>query len=344
MNVPSMNSDTPVRERVLIVDDDEQNLRLLARILGRGGYRCTNAEDGAAARAALDLGPFDLIVCDVNLPGESGLDLIAAVLPLHEHMAAVMVSGLDDVEVADRALRLGAYGYIVKPFTGNDVLMGVLGALSQRQREVRASDRLKASHEETIWRLCIAVEARDHETAAHVKQMSEYCWRLGLELGLDADRCALIRTASAMHDVGKIGVADRILLKPGPLDAAERLEMERHAEIGYRILAGSSAELLQLAATIAWTHHEKFDGSGYPRGLARDAIPLEGRVAAVADVFDALTRDRVYRGRVSMEEAIAVIRESRGDHFDGDVADAFVQMLAEPPAVHGGAGLEADER
>lgn len=328
-----MDTGAQVRERVLIVDDDEQNLRMMGRILGRGGYRYTKAEDASAARAALGAGTFDLIVCDVNLPGESGLDLVADVLPLHEHMAAVMVSGLDDVDVADRALRLGAYGYIVKPFTGNDVLMGVLGALSQRQREVRASDRLKASHEETIWRLCIAVEARDHETAAHVNQMSEYCWRLSLQLGIDPERCALIRTASAMHDVGKIGVADRILLKPGPLEPAERSDMERHAEIGYRILAGSPAELLQLAATIAWTHHEKFDGSGYPRGLARDSIPLEGRVAAVADVFDALTRDRVYRRRMPMEEAVAVIRDSRGGHFDGDIADAFVQMLSEYPPV-----------
>lgn len=316
-----------VRERLLLVDDSKPNLHLLARMLGRSGYRCTKARDAGEARAALDDAPFDLIVCDVNLPGESGLDLIADALPRYRHMAALMVSGLDDVELATRALRVGAYGYIVKPFTVNEVLMGVLGALSHRQRELDASERLKASHEETIRRLCIAVEARDPEIAAHVEQMSEYCERLALELGLDPDRCLLIRTASAMHDVGKIGVADRILLKPGPLDAAERAEMERHAEIGYRIMAGSTAELLQLAATIAWTHHEKFDGSGYPRGLAGDEIPLEGRVAAVADVFDALTRDRVYRPRMSRTEALDVIRESRGKHFDRDVADAFLGML-----------------
>jgi putative two-component system response regulator len=328
---------TGVRERVLIVDDDERNLRMLSRILSRSGYRCTTAQDPMTARAALDAAPFDVIVCDVVLPGESGLDLVADALSTYTQMAAVMVSGLDDVDLADRALRLGAYGYIVKPFTANDVLMRVLGALSHRRREADAGERLIASHEETIRRLCMAVEARDHETAAHVSQMSEYCWELAVELGLDADRCALIRTASAMHDVGKIGVADRILLKPGPLDAPERTEMERHAEIGYRIMSGSPAELLQMAATIAWTHHEWVDGTGYPRGLAGDDIPLEGRVAAVADVYDALTRDRVYRRRVSKAEALDVIRQSRGRHFDRDIADAFIRIVTRAGAANGAA-------
>jgi putative two-component system response regulator len=324
-----------VRERVLIVDDDEQNLRLLGRILERSGYRCTKTLDPGRARVALGIAPFDLIMCDVNLPGESGLDLIAEVLPVHRHMAAVMVSGLDDVALANRALLSGAYGYIVKPFTPNDVLMGVLGALSHRQRALNADDRLSAAHEETIRRLCIAVEARDHETAAHVNQMSAYCFQLGRELGFAPERCALMRTASVMHDVGKIAVPDRILLKPGALDDEERWEMQRHAEIGYRIMAGSSAELLQLAATIAWTHHEKFDGSGYPRGLAGDVIPIEGRVAAVADVFDALSRDRVYRSRLPRMEAMEVIRDGRGSHFDADIADAFVGMLERDPVATG---------
>jgi putative two-component system response regulator len=330
-----MNAGARVLERVLVVDDDDQNLRLLARILERSGYRCTKAEDCGQARAALDVAPFDLIVCDVNLPGESGLDLVDDVLQVHRQMAAVMVSGLNDVALANRALQAGAYGYIVKPFTPNDVLMGVLGALAHRRRELDADQRLDAAHEETIRRLCIAVEARDHETAAHVNQMSEYCFRLGRELGLSPERCALVRTASVMHDVGKIGVPDRILMKPGALDDDERTEMQRHAEIGYRVMAGSPAELLQLAATIAWTHHEKFDGSGYPRGLVAQEIPLEGRLAAVADVFDALTRDRVYRSRLPRADAIELIRDSRGNHFDPDVADAFLGMLDRDPAATG---------
>jgi putative two-component system response regulator len=162
--------------------------------------------------------------------------------------------------------------------------------------------------------------------------VSEYCWRIAGGLGLDREHCDLIRAASTMHDIGKIGVPEAILLKPGPLTPAERSNMERHAEIGYRILAGSSARLLQVAANIAWTHHEKFDGTGYPRRLAGDAIPLEGRIAAVADVFDALNRDRVYRARLPREEAFQVLEDGRGSHFDPEVLGVFLAAERQVPA------------
>jgi putative two-component system response regulator len=207
--------------------------------------------------------------------------------------------------------------------------MAVLGAVAYQRRESDAEEELRASREETIARLCIAVEARDRETALHITEMSDYCARIARALGLGLDRAELIRTASTMHDVGKIGVADRVLLKPGPLDESECAEMQRHCEIGYRIMAGSRSQLLQTAATIAWTHHEKFDGSGYPRGLARDEIPLEGRIAAAADVFDALTRDRVYRRRLERGEAFQVLLDARGSHFDPAVVDAFASSVDE---------------
>jgi len=320
--------DRPVaKERILIVDDDAQVLTLLQRILAREGYRCTNAADAEAAGAHLARAPFDLLLCDVGLPGASGLELVERSLGRRRTMAALMISGLDDVELADRALRIGAYGYVVKPFTANDVQIAVHGALTRRRHELDTQDELKASREETIQRLCIAVEARDPDTATHISQMSEFCERLAHELGLPEDHCELIRTASAMHDVGKIGIPDSILLKPARLTPDERLVMERHAEIGYRILVGSRSDLLQLAAVIAWTHHEKFDGSGYPRGLSGHAIPLEGRIAAVADVFDALTRDRVYRARLPRGQALDILQEGRGSHFDPQVLDAFMTVL-----------------
>jgi cyclic di-GMP phosphodiesterase len=317
----------PPRERILLVDDDRQVLRLLERILERGGYRCTSADDAEQASAALDRAPYDLLLCDVQLPGETGIDFVERALARDPRMAALMVSGLDDVTLADRAIAIGAYGYVVKPFTSNDVLIAVLGALSRRRRERDAEAELRASREETIQRLCIAVEARDPDTATHIADMSGLCRLIARRLGLPPDRCELIRTASAMHDVGKIGIPDQILLKPGPLTASERAVMERHAEIGYRILVGSGAELLQVAATIAWTHHERCDGGGYPRGLAGDEIPLEGRIAAVADVFDALTRDRVYRPRLPPPEALAMLAEGRGSQFDPDVLDAFLAVV-----------------
>lgn len=317
----------PAKERVLVIDDDAQTLVLLARILRGTGYRCVCASDVEQARASLAAAPFDLMLCDVQLGDDSGLDLVEHVLAIYPRTAAVMVSGLDEVELADRALAIGAYGYMVKPFTANDVLRSVLGALKRRQHDLDIEEELKASREETIQRLCIAVEARDPETATHISEMSELCHKIALELGLPAGHCDLIRTASAMHDVGKIGIPDRILLKPGALMPEERATMEQHAEIGYRILVGSRSELLRLAALIAFTHHERFDGTGYPRGIGNATIPLEGRIAAVADVYDALTRDRVYRPRFSQDDTLRIMEEGRGTHFDPAVLDALLAVL-----------------
>ena len=178
--------------------------------------------------------------------------------------------------------------------------------------------------EETVQRLSLVAEFRDDETQGHVMRMSHYCALVADRLGLDPDRCEQIRMASALHDVGKIGVPDHILMKPGPLNDEEWAVMQRHCEIGHRILSGSQSDVLNLAATIALTHHERVDGSGYPQGLRDDAIPLEGRIAAIADVFDALTTNKVYRPAKSMTEAIDIMVEGRGHHFDPTLLDLFL--------------------
>jgi putative two-component system response regulator len=325
--------DEPVgKADVLVVDDDPQILGVLRRILAGAGYAVTPASDVDEALAFLAGGSFDLLLCDVELPDGSGLDVVEFALSRSPHIAAFMVSGIDDVALADRAIAIGAFGYLVKPFTANDVLRSVLSAVSRRRRDLDAEDELRASREETVQRLCIAVEARDAETAAHISEMSRCSGEIALELGLDPGRCELIRTASVMHDVGKLGIPDHVLLKPGALSVAERAIMEQHAEIGYRILAGSTSELLQLAATIAWTHHEKPDGTGYPRGLRGPAIPFEGRIAAAADVYDALTRDRVYRRRFSSRDALGMLEEGRGTHLDPDVLDALHAVVRRTPS------------
>jgi putative two-component system response regulator len=311
------------RERVLIVDEDQQMRQILARILGRQGYRCTLARDVAEARAALDNAPYDVIVCDLRLSDGAGLNLIASALSRDEALAALMTVGLDDAAHAERAIELGAYGYIVKPFTANDVLIGVISALRHRRAELDARGELRAAQEETIQRLCIAVEARDPEAAPQISKMSGYCWHIGRELQLGPHECELLRIASPMHDVGNVAVPARVLLRRGPLTPAERAKMQSHAEIGYRIMAGSRAPLLRAASSIAWTHHERFDGSGYPRGLVGDAIPLEGRIAAVADVFAALISDRVYRGALPRAAALEIMQDGRGADFDPHVLDAF---------------------
>ena len=193
----------------------------------------------------------------------------------------------------------------------------------------RSEDELRSSRAETIARLAHAAEFRNLETGAHVERMSQYCAALALRIGLHDDRVALIRIASTLHDVGKIAIPDEVLLKPGPLTLEERLVMQEHPAIGHELLAASASEVLEVAASIALTHHERFDGSGYPRGLAGDAIPLEGRIAAVADVFDALRSDRVYRSAIPFEQAVELMRAGRGSHFDPEMLDLFIECLPE---------------
>jgi putative two-component system response regulator len=174
---------------------------------------------------------------------------------------------------------------------------------------------------------------RDDETARHNNRMSRYCGLLARESGEDLERCEVIRVASVMHDVGKIGIPDSILLKPGLLNPEERTMMQQHAEIGHRILAGSSSPFLQLAASIALTHHEWMDGTGYPHGLKGDEIPFEGKIAAIADVFDALTSERVYKRAFPIGKAVDIMRDESGPHFDPRLLDCFLDVLSEAVAI-----------
>lgn len=217
-----------------------------------------------------------------------------------------------------------------------DELLDTVARLRRSQQE------LQASQAETIRRLAFAAEFRNAETGRHTERMSRYCELLARKLELDDERCELIRLASALHDVGKIAIPDRILLKPGALTDSERRVMERHAEIGHRLLAGSSSDLLDVAATIALTHHECFDGTGYPRQLAGEAIPLEGRIAAVADSFDAITSNRVYRSALPLEEAVEELCRGRGTRFDPLVLNRFVEALPEVRAIADGRAAQAE--
>lgn len=341
-------------ERILVVDDEESVRRLLKRILEAGGWAPALAVDAADARRQLGRESFALALCDVEMPGESGLELMEHMLAEHPDTAVVMVSGLDSPKLAEAALELGAYGYVTKPFKRNDVTIGVSNALIRRRLEVEArnhrnrleetvqertrslrhamarledaKEALAVSREETITRLARAVEHRDPETGGHIERMSRYCGFLAGRLGIDAEA---IRIASPLHDVGKIALPESILLSTERLTPRDRRVMERHAEIGYQILAGSTSGLLDMAATIAFTHHEWFDGTGYPRRLAGEAIPIEGRIAGVADVFDALTSDRSYRQALPVEDAVAIMRAERGSHFDPAVLDPFLESLGE---------------
>ncbi|HMJ00166.1 MAG TPA: HD domain-containing phosphohydrolase [Gaiellaceae bacterium] len=346
---------TTAKPRILIVDDDPTVRSMLSRMLGRQGYDCEPAASAADARQMLASAPFDLALCDLNMPGESGLELIEHVAAEHPDTATIMVTGADDSEIAGKALELGTYGYVIKPFYNNELLINIANALRRRRLELESRTRrttletavrertaelqtsvkalrrteheLRQSQKETIYRLSRAAEFRDGDMAPHIESMSHFCHLLAERLRLDREFCALLLLASPLHDVGKIAIPDRILLKPGPLDAEEREVVQTHAEIGYRMLTGSGGEMLELAASIAWTHHEHFDGGGYPRGIVGSNIPVEGRIAAVADVFDALTSDRVYRPAFTIEQAVAEMRLLRGTQFDPAVLDVFLDSL-----------------
>jgi putative two-component system response regulator len=334
-------------ERILVIEDSPEERELLVRVLNVAGYRCSVAADTREARRQIAGQEFDLVLADVMLPGESGLQFVEHFLAEHPETAAVMVTGIDDPALANTAIEIGTYGYIMKPFTANQLLIDVKNALCRHKLEVeniaqrdtleqivrartfaleRSAKRLKLSREETVRRLSRAVEYRDEETGGHTERMSAYCALLAGKLGLDVES---IRIASPMHDVGKVALPDHILLRPGALTPEERQEMERHTWIGHQILSGSGSALLELGATIALNHHEKWDGTGYPRRLSGNAIPLEGQITAVADVFDALTSDRPYRAAFPIEQAVEIMRSERGKHFDARLVDLFLGNVEE---------------
>lgn len=347
---------------ILVVDDEEPIRRLLGYLLQSHGYTVALAADAREARHKLDERPYALMLCDVNMPGESGMDLVRNILSERPHTAAIMVTGLDSSVLANAALDMGAFGYIIKPFESNEVLIDVANALRRRRLEMenrfhrdnledivrtrtmalqqalewleRSEKELRLSREETIQRLAIAAEFRDSSTAQHIHRMSHYCELLARKAGLSPERCDIIRTASPMHDIGKIGTPDHVLLKPGKFTQEEFSVIAQHAEIGYRILSGSDAELLNVAAVIAYTHHERFDGTGYPRGLKGEAIPIEGRIAAIADAFDALTTQRVYKPAFELSHAIELMLKHRAEHFDPDLLDVFIASQDDIACIH----------
>ena len=340
---------------ILIVDDEPPVRRVLVRALERLGHECMQAGDANEARAAMASRSFELVLSDVNMPGDSGIDLIKDLFKADPQVAVMMITGIDDPSLAEEALALGAYGYIVKPFETNEIVINVSNALRRRSLEIenarhrehlegmvkertadlwqavqeleQARDDVRSSQAETIHRLSLAAEFRDDETGTHIQRMSRYCGLLAHKVTGDAERAELLQLASVMHDVGKIGIADQILLKPGKLTADEYDTMKEHAALGHRILAGGNSELLQMAATVALTHHEKLDGSGYPHGLVGNDIPLEGRIAAIADVFDAVTTNRVYRKAYTLGESLEIMRQGRGTHFDPELLDIFFDSM-----------------
>jgi putative two-component system response regulator len=343
---------TPIASgaRILVVDDQESNLQVLRRILARAGYtnvHCTS--DGAEVAALCAGNQPDLVLLDLHMPKRDGFLVLEDLAPFTSgggHLPVVMLTGDATQDVKRRALRLGAKDFVGKPFDGAEVLLRIRNLLETRllyqalarqnsalEATVRERTReLEASRLEVLERLALAAEFRDDETGHHTHRVGELAAGLARAHGLPPERVELVRLAAPLHDVGKIAVPDGVLRKPGRLTPEEFAVMRTHTVRGAEMLADGGSDLITLAADIALCHHERWDGSGYPHGLAGHAIPIEARLVAVADVMDALSHDRPYRAAWPLAEVFAEIRRGRGTHFDPAVVDTFFRLLSPPDA------------
>ncbi len=327
----------------MIVDDNRANVQLLQQLLNIEEFK--NVRSTTDSRTVRDLHQkynFDLILLDIRMPHMDGFQVMEALKDIHneDYLPIIVLTAQRDMETRLKALQSGAKDFLTKPFDRLEVLQRIENMLEVRylynrqsrqaeilEQKVRERTReIMATRLEIIQRLGRAGEYRDNETGMHVIRMSKGCHRLALSIGLDEDRAEQISQASTMHDVGKIGIPDHILLKPGKLDAGEWEIMKTHAEIGGDIIGGHSSGLMTMAREIALSHHEKWDGSGYPGGLRADSIPIEGRIAAICDVFDALTSSRPYKEAWPVDKALALIQIEAGKHFDPNLVEHFTMI------------------
>ena len=322
MILPAMDH----RPKLLLVDDEPTNLQILRHIL-QDSYRLLFARDGEKAlQLALSEQP-DLILLDVMMPGMSGYETCRRLKQgaRTAGVPVIFVTALNETSDEETGFSVGAVDYITKPVSPPIVQARVRTHLSLVRAEELHRTRLQI-----IQCLGRAAEYRDNETGLHVIRMSHYARILALAVGFSPEQAEEIFHAAPMHDVGKIGTPDAVLLKPARLDPEERVLMEKHVEMGAEILGEHDSSLLQLARRIALFHHEKYDGTGYPHKLAGADIPIEARIIAIADVFDALTSERPYKKEWPLEDALDLLRRERGRHFDPELVDLFIAQL---PAV-----------
>ncbi len=331
--------------RMIIVDDDQDVLDTLVRLLGSEGYVCDTANGAKAALAKLT-DEVDLVLTDIRMPGMDGIALLMRIMTEKPEMAVVIMSGSGDISAAVEAMRLGAYDYLNKPFNVEDLFVRIQRAF-ERQRLIRenrqyqrklegiveqqwgdlslAINELRQTYHATLEALTAALDLRDKETEGHSRRVTEYATVLARTMGLGGDAIDVIRQGALLHDVGKIGIPDNVLHKPGPLSVDEWALMRLHPQIGYNLLRG--IEFLDDAvSTIVLYHHERYDGAGYPTGLPGHDIPLGARIFALADTLDALTADRVYRKATSLEAAQQEIVRCSGSQFDPAVVNSFTSI------------------
>jgi putative two-component system response regulator len=352
---------SPRPASVLVVDDEPTLRKLGTRILSKAGYLVREAGDVAEARAAAREQVPDVVLVDLGLPDEPGSVLLEEPWVKSGEAVVIMVTGSNDLNLADEAFAKGAYGYVVKPYRANELVMQVSSALRRRDlersmrnqveelerkvvesapalREIRARIEVRGetnflADDEIIRLLISTVGLRDDETGRHIERVGITAAAVADWRGFKVDPATAVQLAAAMHDVGKIGIPDWVLLKPERLSSEERTIIERHCELGHRLLTGSSSVVLQLAASVALNHHERWDGTGYPNRKRGEEIPLEARITSVVDVFDALTHDRIYRTALPVETAVDIMNRERGGLFEPALLDLFLERLDDVLAV-----------
>ena len=334
------------QERILVVDDEEAVRGIVSALLQRSGYATTTAEGGDEALARLQEGPaYDLVLSDIMMPGIDGLTLLQRICSEHPGTPVVMVTAVQDVNVATSAFRSGAIDYLLKPFARTQLETVVVRAMehgrllkknaayrqnleeivSIRTARLRSTmEELERSYDTTLEAMGDALDLRDEETEGHSKRVTAYTIAMARIMGLNSDQLKIIARGAFLHDIGKIATPDSILLKPGRLDADEMTIMREHCRHGYEMVC--KIPFLKEASEIVYTHQERFDGKGYPRGLSGEQIPLGARIFAIADTLDAMTSDRPYRKGTSFESARDEIARCAGGQFDPEVVQVFLQI------------------
>jgi len=336
--------------RILLIDNTELNITLLKHLIKKiPEYEAIAFTNPVKALLWCRDNEPDLVVVDYAMREMDGIQFTQQFRGFvnYEDIPVLMVTASNDTSVRQKALGSGVTDFLNKPLDNIEFITRARNMLALRQNQKKLIDRaawltdeirkatrkVKDQERETIFCLAKAVEYRNPETGAHIQRMAHYSKHIAHALGLSVQEQELLLEAAPMHDIGKVGIPDAILLKPGRLTPAEFAVMQRHAEIGYELLSASSSPLLQVAAEIALTHHEKYDGNGYPHGLSGENIPLFGRIVAVADVFDALTSARSYKKAWSIEEACQLLRDGSGKHFDPACVEAFLSDFGEVIAI-----------
>lgn len=335
MNVENM--------KILSVDDNKINLLIIesyAKILGLEIESYLNPLEALETLDASYKTEFDLVIVDYMMPEINGLDFIKMFRKKNQNIPIIMLTAVgDDMELQIKALEYGANDFLSKPINAPAFKARIINMLKLRKSQLllknealllqdevdKATLRLRESEQEILQMLGKTAEYKDPETNAHTQRVAHYCKLLAKAYGLNESLQDVIFYASPFHDLGKIGIPDNILLKPGKLDDEEFLVMKKHCQIGYEILKGSKSKYLKAGGVIAYNHHEKYDGSGYPNGLVGESIPIFGRITAVADVFDALTSSRPYKSAWEIADAFELLEKEKGSHFDPNLVDFFIK-------------------